>query len=101
MIVTATHLKINSFSGYFRFILHAMKVKRQLDKSDGLLFLTLKGTRTLSGWKDISSMKAFRNNDAHLQAMIAAKKMGIATSKTWECDEKPSWDDAMAKLSSD
>jgi hypothetical protein len=98
MIVTATQIKFNSIFSLFYFFPMVRKIIKQLDEVDGLLFYKLRGLYTLTGWKDNESMKQFRNNDAHLDAMKNIKKIGLAKSVTWETKEEPSWDDAKKRL---
>ena len=98
MIVTATQIKINFPFGFLRFIPRLIKIRRQLNQSDGLLFVRFNGARTLTGWKDIDAMKAFRNNDHHLDAMKNIKKIGKAKSISWETPSEPDWHEAIEKL---
>ncbi|MDI1299699.1 DUF3291 domain-containing protein [Methylotenera sp.] len=71
---------------------------KQLDEVDGLLFYKLSWFHTLTGWRDVESMKQFRNNGAHLDAMKNKKKIGLAKSVTWETKDEPSWDEAKRRL---
>ena len=98
MIVTATQIKFNRIFSIFHFIPMVIKVFKQLDEVDGLLFHKLRGCYTLTGWQDYESMKQFRNNGTHLDAMKHIKKIGLAKSVTWETKEQPTWDEAQKRL---
>jgi len=98
MIVTATHIKITSLFGFIRFVLTVPKVTTQLKTAPGLKFVKLKGLKTLTGWRDIESMKEFRNNGSHVEAMKKIKKIGKPKSVTWETQSEPDWQEAEEKL---
>ena len=54
MIVTATQIKVASLLGLYRFICSAMSInkqlyEKQLSEHSGIVFIRLKGFRTLSG----------------------------------------------------
>ena len=98
MIVTATQIKFKRLFALFYFFPMIRKIIKQLDEVDGLLFYKPRGFYTLTGWKDNESMKQFRNNGAHLNAMKNIKKIGVAKSVTWETNTEPSWDEAKKRL---
>ena len=100
MIITATQIKIKSVFGFFRFIPRLRRIQAQLSDIDGLLFLEFNGTRTLTGWENHDTMKAFRNNGHHLDAMKNLKYIGSSKSITWEAESKPNWLEVKEKLSS-
>jgi hypothetical protein len=98
MIVIATQIKFKSIFSLLHFLPMVRKILKQLNEVDGLLFHKLRGVCTLTGWEDIESMKQFRNNGAHLDAMKNIKKIGLAKSVTWETKEEPSWGEAKRRL---
>ena len=98
MIVTATQIKIKSIAGLFRFFPRVRNIRDQLSNVDGLVFVKIKGLRTLTGWESREAMKAFRNKDHHLAAMINVKFIGKAKSITWEAQTEPDWPEAKEKL---
>ena len=98
MIVSATHIKITSLFGFIRFILAVPKITRQLKTAPGLEFVKLKGFKTFTGWKDQESMKHFRNNGDHIEAMKKIKKIGKPKSVTWQAQSEPDWQEAEEKL---
>ena len=75
MIVTATQIKVASLLGLYRFIYNAISINKQLFEHSGIVFIRLKGFRTLSGWSSLEAMKDFRNSGAHLEAMKNLKKL--------------------------
>lgn len=98
MVVSATEIRIKGIRGYIRFFISVRLVVKQLKQSDGLLFVKTKGLKTLTGWQDYDSMKNFRNNGAHLDAMKNIKKIGQGNSATWETESEPDWSEAITKL---
>ena len=98
MVISATEIKIKGIQGYIRFFLSVRKIVKQLQQADGLIFVKTKGLKTLTGWSDYDSMKNFRNNGPHLDAMKNIKKMGEGTSVTWEAESEPDWQEAITKL---
>lgn len=98
MVVTATQIKIKSIFGFFRFIPRVKNIQAQLNQADGLVFQKFKGLRTLTGWESNESMRAFRNNAHHLDAMKNIKNIGKAKSITWETQSEPEWYEAIEKL---
>lgn len=105
MIVTATQIKVASLLGLYRFICSAISInkelsEKQLSKHSDIVFIKLKGFRTLSGWSSLEAMKDFRNSGAHLEAMKNLKKIGFAKSVTWESQTEPTWKEAKIRLKS-
>lgn len=98
MVIVATQIKIKSIVGFIRFVRMAFKVKKQLNKVDGLVFLKLKTFNTLSGWESNEAMKAFRNSGHHLEAMRNIKAMGKPKSISWGAEHEPDWEEAIIKL---
>ena len=98
MIVTATQIRIKGIMGFFRFFPRVNRIKNQLARTEGLIFLKFKGLSTLSGWDSIEAMKAFRNSDHHLEAMKNIKHIGKTKSITWESSKEPDWEEAKVKL---
>ena len=98
MIVIATQIRINNIAGFLRFMIRLRKIRGQLGNADGLLFIKFERTRTLTGWENYESMKAFRNNGHHLDAMRNIKKMGKTKSITWESESEPDWNEARERL---
>ena len=98
MVIVATQIKINGIVGFIRFVRMAFKVREQLNKVDGLVFLKFKTFNTLSGWKSDEAMKAFRNSGHHIEAMRNIKKMGKPKSISWEAEHEPDWGEAIEKL---
>lgn len=100
MIVTATQVKVASLLGLYRFICSAISINKQLSEHSDIVFIKLKGFRTLSGWSSLEAMKEFRNSGAHLEAMKDLKKIGFAKSVTWESQTEPTWEEAKTRLKS-
>jgi hypothetical protein len=98
MIATATELKIHGVCGLFRFFSRMGAIRRQLGSAEGVLFVRLRGFRTLTGWSSPEAMKAFRNSGAHLDAMKHLASIGKAKSVTWETQQEPSWAEAVSRL---
>lgn len=99
MYISATKIKITSIIGLIRFLKIVGKVTEQIKPVDGLEFIELKGFSTLTGWKSLEAMKAFRNHGPHKEAMKMAGKIGKTKSVSWEAESKPSWTTAKQKLS--
>lgn len=98
MIVSATHLRIRGIAGWFRFFTRIGSIQRQVAKADGVIFIKIRGLRTLTGWESRGAMLAFRNSGAHLDAMKSLAGIGQAKSVTWETDQPPTWADAIQRL---
>lgn len=80
MIVTATQIKVANLLGSYRFTCSAISInkqlyEKQLSEHSGIVFIRLKGFRTLSGWSSLEAMKDFSNSGAHLEAMKNLKKL--------------------------
>ncbi len=100
MIVTATQIQIKGIAGFLRFFQHVLRIRMQLGKAEGLVFIKFNGLRTLTGWHSFEAMKAFRNSGHHLDAMRNVRKIGNAKSVTWEAQSEPDWHEAREKLAS-
>jgi hypothetical protein len=98
MIITATQIKIKSIVGFLRFIPRVRNIRDQLSNVDGLVFVKVKGLRTLTGWESHETMRTFRNKGHHLDAMKNIKNIGKAKSITWEAQSEPDWREAKEKL---
>ena len=98
MVVTATKIKLNGFIGFLRFVIRIRNITKQLNAADGLIFVKFQGFRTLTGWKNLEAMKAFRGNGSHLDAMKSIRNIGKAKSITWETQFEPDWHEANEKL---
>ena len=98
MVIVATQIKIKSIVGFIRFARMVFKVRKQLNKVDGLVFLKFKSFNTLSGWQSDEAMKAFRNSGHHLEAMRNIKAMGKSKSISWVAEHEPDWGEALEKL---
>jgi len=98
MIITATQLEIKSIPGFFRFVTRVGKIRDQLNKAEGLVFVRLSGLRTLTGWENREAMISFRNNGYHLEAMRSLKCIGKAKSISWEAQSEPDWQEAKERL---
>ena len=98
MVITATQIKIKSIVGFFRFIPRVRNIRTQLSSVDGLVFVKIKGLRTLTGWESREAMEVFRNKDHHLDAMKNIRNIGKAKSITWEAESETDWREAKKKL---
>jgi len=83
-----------------------MKLRRALEKTPGFLMGKLLADRhrtfwTMSAWKDIDSMLAFRNSRVHRAVMPnAARWCDEASVVHWEtqAEELPEWDEAYRQM---
>jgi len=83
------------------------KLRRSLKKAPGFLMGKLLADRnrafwTMTMWKDIDSMRAFRDSRVHAVAMPkAAKWCDEASVVHWEtqAEELPRWDEAHRRMS--
>jgi hypothetical protein len=98
MFITATQIRITKVLGVFYFVPMVVKVRGQLDETNGLLFVKFNGLRTLTCWESYEDMLAFRNNGHHLNAMKNLKKMGKTRSVSWESEQEPGWSEVKTKL---
>lgn len=98
MLVSATQLKIKGITGLLLFIPMIWNIRKQLSAADGLVFVKYQGLRILSGWEDDASMRVFRNNGYHLDAMNKIKTIGQAKSVSWQAGSEPDWKEAIERL---
>ena len=99
MIASATQIRIEGVRGFFNFVVHLSRVKKQLVGYPGLVSVRFNlKLQTLTVWDDEQAMKAFRNSGAHLAAMKNTRKIGRAKVVTWQTKELPSWQEAGERL---
>ena len=99
MLASTTQIQITRPFGTLRLLVHIARVRRQLARCPGLISVAFHpGWRTLTVWENAEALKAFRDSGAHLEAMRATRKIGIARTITWPVDRVPSWPEAIAKL---
>jgi hypothetical protein len=98
MVVTATQIRVKGMGGLFWFFRTVGPVKEQLSRAEGVLFVKLRGFRTLTGWESHEAMKAFRNHGPHREAMKRTGRIGSTKSVTWESVSEPAWQEAVEKL---
>lgn len=103
MIVTVTSLELKNIFLFFPFSLSALKVVRQLQKSDALTFKSTglgKKHYTLSLWPDGEKMRAFARSGAHLEAMKKSSAFAREIrTYSFESEQLPDWKSAKALLS--
>jgi heme-degrading monooxygenase HmoA len=88
----------------------ASAVRKQLAKTDGVVGFSLlarpfrKQYATLSVWEDEAAFENFAKSEPHAQLMAdLGPEMAPTTFTRWKVqgsDARPSWSDALAKLSS-
>lgn len=99
MIATATQIHPKSVWVIIPLLLHINRVRRQLKTATGLLRLDFASRwTTLTVWRSLDDLKAFRNAGAHLAAMRATGRIGTARTATWETDEIPTWAEVRERL---
>lgn len=104
MIASVTELNLKNFWSLFYFVPHAIRSKRQADKADGLISISIKPEgflvqRTLTVWQDETSMKNYVRSGWHLDAMKAFPKMANKSYVvTFDVEEEPSWEEAIQQL---
>ncbi len=97
MIIAYTELNINKLSGYIHFFKIIGAIKKQLDESEGLVFIKFRWFKTLTGWESYDAMKKFRNHGPHLEAMKDSANIGVARVVTWKADDIPDWKEVWLK----
>lgn len=106
MIASATRLQLRSVKFLFPFIIQVARVKSQLKNMPGCQDIEIRKTNgfafwTKTAWKDIDSLTAFSQSDAHKMAMPKLKEWcDEAVHAHWKLDSEltPSWTDAEIAL---
>ena len=101
MIVSVTGLKTKGWLAFVRFWLLAIPAFRQAKTARGNLFCETRHiagvSHTLTVWKDRKSMKHFVLTGAHKKAMGHFAKIANGATVTYEADEVPTWQEALAQ----
>ncbi len=102
MIASATQITPKSIRATLLLLLHIIRVRNQLKTAEGLLKVDFaRGWTTLTIWRSLEEMKAFRNTGAHLAAMRETGRIGTARTTTWETNEFPTWTEVHKRLGDD
>lgn len=104
MIISLTELRLRNFLQFPRFIRHSAASTSQAQQSPGVV--AVKGKvgwnvgYTITAWKDMESMMAFRHSGAHKEAMKDIKRVSHKyKTMHYQADEVPNWQQAREKLS--
>lgn len=106
-IIAVTRLRLRSIRFLPRLYWETRKLRRSLERAPGFLrgkFLADRNRAfwTMSAWKDIESMRAFRNSKVHAGVVPnLARWCDEASVVHWEteADELPGWDEAHRRMS--
>ena len=105
MIISVTGLRTKGLASYLRFWLLAVPAFRQAQAAKGNLFCQTKShngvQHTLTAWKSRKHMKHYVLSGAHRKAMGQFAKIATGAIVTFEAEEVPSWQDAIAKWESE
>src|SRR5262245_35117401 len=107
MIVGVTRLRLRSVRFIPRLNWESIKIKRSVVESPGFLGGKILVDRnhaywTMTSWKDLDSMRAFRNGDAHAAAASMLDRWcDEASVLHWETedDELPGWKEVHRRMS--
>lgn len=99
MYVSITGLKTKGVTSWVRFIFLTIPAFNEAKKADGILFCetTKRGNEyhTLTVWESKQKMMIYRKSPAHLKAMKAFSSIATGKVYGYECDNIPSWEDAL------
>jgi len=106
-VISITRLHVRSIRFLPRLYWEIRKVRRSLEKAPGFLMGKFLADRnhafwTMTVWKDIDSMRAFRNSRVHAAVMPnAARWCDEASVVHWETetDQLPGWNEAYRRMS--
>jgi uncharacterized protein DUF3291 len=106
-IISVTRLRLRSVRFLPLLYWETRKLRRSLEKAPGFLMGKLLADRhrtfwTMSLWKDIDSMRAFKNCSVHAAVMPkAARWCDEASVVHWETEAEklPRWDEAYRRMS--
>jgi hypothetical protein len=106
-IISVTRLRVRSIRFLPSLWWQIWKLRRSLEKAPGFLMGKLLADRNLAFWsmtmwKDIDSMRAFRNSALHAAVIPkAARWCDEASVVHWEtqADKLPGWDEAHRRMS--
>ncbi len=106
-IISVTRLRIRSIRFLPRLYWATRKIRRSLEKAPGFQVGKLLADRnrafwTMSVWKDIDSMRAFRDSRVHAAVMPNVTRWCDEASVVhWETEaaELPNWDEAHRRMS--
>lgn len=100
MIASTTKYSLKDVFSFLMFAVLSFRSISQANNSNGLITIKIRlgDLRTLTVWKSMESMKAFRNSGVHRQAMLKSPKLGSNQSYSWQCDRIPTWNEAIALL---
>jgi len=101
MIAIATQFKLNRPWSFPRFLwLTVMSAIQAWNDPNCLMFrIKLTGFKTMSTWKDADSMKRYALSGHHYTAMNESKSLGHGSCVRWQTENKPTWRDAIRRLS--
>ena len=100
VIASTTKYTLREIPAFLMFAILSLKSIQQAKNSHGLISIKIRvrDLRTLTVWKSMKDMKAFRNSKAHFKAMKDSEKLGFNQSHTWQTDYIPDWSEAITKL---
>lgn len=101
MIISVTGLRAKGLISWLRFWRLAVPAYRQAKQAKGNLYLAVRRIdgveHTLTAWKDRKHMTHYVLSGAHRKAMAQFAQIATGATVTFESDEVPSWDEALAK----
>ena len=108
-IIAVTRLHVRSIRFLPRLYWDAGKIKRSLEEAPGFLGGKLLVDRkrtywTITSWKDLDSMLAFRNSGVHAAiALMVNKWCDEGSVVHWETEDRqlPSWKEAHRRMTED
>lgn len=104
MIVAITRLKLKHIGKLPSFMKHAVRSKNASENAKGNLGVKVESAgilvhRTLTFWENKESLMNFVTSKPHVEAMKATKDLASeALSSHWECEEKPTWKEALERI---
>ena len=102
MIASTTKYTLKGIPAFLMFSILSLRSIRQAKNSQGLIAIKirLRDLRTLTVWKTLEDLQAFRNSKVHLKTMKDSAKLGFNQSHTWDTEHIPDWTEAIAKINS-
>jgi hypothetical protein len=100
MYVAVTGLKLHGPLHLPGFWWHAVRSMVQARRTPGNLLAASRKVagwqHTLTVWQDRAAMRTFVASAPHRAAMLAAGKLGVSRTCSFEAESAPDWDQALA-----